>query len=97
MPRGEITGRKPSVSADPVNQSGPPTPNEIAPTPHAEPKSAKRAVPAAYTWAACRADGLLDPAVLSGAFHQRGHLLPSAAGGPRPGDDESWRPNPDQR
>ena len=45
MARGEITGRKPSVSADPVNQaSGPPTPNEIAPTPHAEPKSAKRAV-----------------------------------------------------
>ena len=44
MPRGEITGRKPSVSADPINQSGPPTPNEIAPTPHAEPKSAKREV-----------------------------------------------------
>ena len=45
MPRGEITGRKPSVSADRVKQaSGPPTPNQIAPTPHAEPKSAKRAV-----------------------------------------------------
>ena len=46
MPRGEITGRKPSVSADPVNQaSGPPTPNEIVPALHAEPKFAKRAVP----------------------------------------------------
>jgi hypothetical protein len=45
MPRGEITGRKPSVSADPVSQaSGPPTQKEVAPTPHAEPKSAKRAV-----------------------------------------------------
>jgi hypothetical protein len=45
MARGEISGRKPSVSADLVKQvSGPPTPNEIASTPHAEPKSAKRAV-----------------------------------------------------
>jgi len=45
MARGEITGRKPSVSADLVNQvSGPPIPNEIAPTPHPEPKFAKRAV-----------------------------------------------------
>ena len=45
MPRGEITGRKPRLSADPENRaSGPPAPNEIAPTPHAEPKSAKRAV-----------------------------------------------------
>jgi hypothetical protein len=45
MARGEITGRKPSASADPVDKaSGPPIPNEIAPTPHAEPKSAKRAV-----------------------------------------------------
>ncbi len=45
MPRGEITGRKPSVSADPVDpESGPPTLNEIAPTPHAEPKSARRGV-----------------------------------------------------
>ncbi len=45
MPRGEITGRKPTVSADPDDPpSGPPTPNEIAPTSHAEPKSAKRAV-----------------------------------------------------
>ena len=44
MARGEVTGRTPSVSADPVNQaSGPPTPNEIARTPHAEPKSARRA------------------------------------------------------
>ena len=45
MARGEISGRKPSVSADPVDQaSGPPIPNEIAPALHAEPKSAKRAV-----------------------------------------------------
>ena len=45
MSRGEITGRKPNVSADPVNEaSGPPIPNEITPTPHAEPKSARRAV-----------------------------------------------------
>ena len=45
MPRGEITGRKPSVSAERVKQaSGPPISNEIVPTPHAEPKSAKRAV-----------------------------------------------------
>ena len=45
MSRGEVTGRKPSVSADPVKQaSGPPIPNEITPTPHAEPKSARRAV-----------------------------------------------------
>jgi len=45
MPRGEITGRKPSVSADPVNQAnGPPTQSEVTPTPRAEPKSAKRAV-----------------------------------------------------
>ncbi len=45
MARGEISGRKLSVSADPVDQaSGPPIPNEIAPALHAEPKSAKRAV-----------------------------------------------------
>ena len=45
MARGEATGRKPSVSADLANEvSGPPIPNEIAPTPHAQPKSAKRAV-----------------------------------------------------
>ena len=44
MSRGEITGRKPCVTADPGDEaSGPPTPNEIAPTPHAEPKSARRA------------------------------------------------------
>ena len=43
MPRGEVTGRAPSVTADLVKpKSGPPLPNEIAPTPHAEPKSAKR-------------------------------------------------------
>ena len=37
MACGEVTGRKPSVSADRVKQaSGPPIPNEIAPTPHAE-------------------------------------------------------------
>ena len=45
MARGEVTGRKPRVSADPDDQArGPPIPNEITPTPHAEPKSAKRAV-----------------------------------------------------
>jgi hypothetical protein len=45
MPRGEVTGRKPSVSADPAKQaSGLPTENEITPTPHAEPKTARRAV-----------------------------------------------------
>jgi hypothetical protein len=45
MARAEVTGRKPRVSADLVKQaSGPPLSNEIAPTPHAEPKSAKRAV-----------------------------------------------------
>ena len=42
MARREVTGRKPSVS-DLVNQvSGPPTPNEIGATPHAEPKTATR-------------------------------------------------------
>lgn len=45
MARGEVTGRAPCVTADLVKpESGPPLPNEIAPTPHAEPKSAKRAV-----------------------------------------------------
>ena len=45
MARGEVTGRKPRLSADPENRtSGPPVPNEITPTPHAEPKSARRAV-----------------------------------------------------
>ena len=45
MARGEVTGRKPRVSADPKNlASGPPVPNEITPTTHAEPKSARRAV-----------------------------------------------------
>ena len=41
MARGEITGRKPRVTADRVERtSGPPIPNETTPTPHAEPKSA---------------------------------------------------------
>ena len=45
MARGEVTGRKPCVTADPDDEaSGPPTPNEIVPTRRAEPKSAKRAV-----------------------------------------------------
>ena len=45
MARGEVTGRKPRVSAGPKNlASGPPVLNEITPTPHAEPKSARRAV-----------------------------------------------------
>jgi len=44
MARGEVTGRKRRVSADLVKQaSGPPTPNEVTPTPHTEPKSARRA------------------------------------------------------
>ena len=45
MPRGEVTGRKPTRFCR-SRQSGkrPAAPNEIAPTPHAEPKSAKRAV-----------------------------------------------------
>jgi hypothetical protein len=42
MARGEITGKKPRVSADHVNEpSGPPIPNEITATPHAESKAAK--------------------------------------------------------
>ena len=45
MARREVTGRGPSVRRDLVKQaSGPPVSNEITPKPHAEPKSAKRAV-----------------------------------------------------
>lgn len=45
MARREVTGRGPCVTGDLVKQaSGPPVPNEITPTPHAEPKSEKRAV-----------------------------------------------------
>ena len=45
MARGEVTGRKPCVTADLNDEaSGPPAPNEITPTPHAEPKSARRAM-----------------------------------------------------
>ena len=45
MARGEITGRKPRVTADRVERtSGPPNPNETTPTAHAEPKSARRVV-----------------------------------------------------
>jgi hypothetical protein len=45
MARTEITGRKPRVTADRVERtSGPPIPNEIMPTRHAEPKSARRTV-----------------------------------------------------
>jgi hypothetical protein len=41
---GAITGRKRRVTAAPVKPaSGPPIPNEIVPTPHAEPKAARRA------------------------------------------------------
>src|SRR5262245_13263318 len=44
MARAEITGRKPRVTADHVERTcGLPLPNEIAPTPHAEPKAAKPA------------------------------------------------------
>jgi hypothetical protein len=40
--RAELTGRKPCVTADVVElASGPPIPNEIAPTPPAAPKAAK--------------------------------------------------------
>jgi hypothetical protein len=45
MARGEVTGRRPRIAADLVEQaSGPPLPNEKTPTPHAEPKLTKRAV-----------------------------------------------------
>jgi len=45
MARGEVTGRKPRVSAVLDDQaSGPPIPNEKTPTPPAEPKPARRAV-----------------------------------------------------
>jgi hypothetical protein len=40
MARGEVTGRKPAVSADKVERaSGPPIPNKINATAHAEPKT----------------------------------------------------------
>src|SRR5262245_29989036 len=43
MARGAVTGRMPSDIADRVKRiSGPPTPNEVTPTPHAEPKSGRR-------------------------------------------------------
>jgi hypothetical protein len=42
MARGEITGRKPRVSADQIKYgSGPPIANEINPTAPADPKAAK--------------------------------------------------------
>jgi hypothetical protein len=45
MARGEITGRKPRVTADRIERtSGPLIPNEMTPTAHAEPKSARRVV-----------------------------------------------------
>lgn len=43
MARGE-TGQKPRVTTDRVKRSGPPIPNEIGATPHAEPKAAQRAM-----------------------------------------------------